>query len=240
MGEMIDLNHRLIISLIAMTKYKNKNQNGENRVSKHIVIVGAGGHGRVCADNAEAAGFTIHGFADDNHELGETINGHQCVANTFEDIKEHCQPGYRMFFVGIGDNVLRQKIYTMAIELGYDIPSIIHPSAMVSRHAIVGLGTIVMTGAVINANAQVGEGCIVSVGSSVDYDCVIADCVQMSPGVAIAGGVNIGARSFIGTGASIIPGISIGEDCLVGAGAAVTKDIESGGRVAGVPARPIR
>lgn len=237
---MIDLNHRLIISLIAMTRNSKKNLNGENRVSKHIVIVGAGGHGRVCADTAEAAGFTIHGFADDNHELGETINSHQCVANTFEDIKEHCQPGYRMFFVGIGDNVLRQKIYSMAIELGYDIPAIIHPNATVSRHATVGLGTIVMTGAVINANASVAEGCIVSARSSIDYDCVIAECVQISPGVAIAGGVTIGARSFIGTGASIIPGITIGEDCLVGAGAAVTKDIESGGRVAGVPARPIR
>jgi sugar O-acyltransferase (sialic acid O-acetyltransferase NeuD family) len=209
-------------------------------VSKHLVIVGAGGHGRVCADTAEAAGFSIHGFADDNHELGDKINGHQCIANTFEDIKEHCQPGYRLFFVAIGDNNVRQEIYKMAIALGYDIPSIIHPTAVVSRHAKIGLGTVAMAGAVVNANATVGNGCILSSGSSIDYDCAIADGVQISPGVSIAGGVSIGAKSFIGTGANIIPGITVGEGCLVGAGAAVTKDIENGGRVAGVPARPIR
>lgn len=209
-------------------------------MSKEIVIVGAGGHGRVCADMAEAAGFTIHGFADDNHELGDKINGHQVIANTFEDIKEHCQPGFRLFFVGIGDNGVRQKIYNMAVELGYDIPTILHPSAVVSRHATIGLGTTVMAGAVVHANTDIATSCILSTNSSVDYDCTIAESVQISPGVSIAGGVTIGARSFIGTGASIIPGVSIGEDCLVGAGAAVTKDIADGGRVAGVPARPIR
>ena len=209
-------------------------------MNKQIVIVGAGGHGRVCADTAEAAGFIIHGFADDNHELGDRVNGHQCVANTFEDIKDHCQPGYRQFFVAIGDNNVRETIYGMAVSLGYDIPSIIHPTAVVSRHATIGPGTIVMAGAVVNANAEIGKGCILSTGCSVDFDCVIGDCAHISPGAAIAGGVKIGSKSFIGTGASVIPGVSIGSGCLVGAGAAVTKGIADGGRVAGVPARPIR
>ncbi len=209
-------------------------------MSKDIVIVGAGGHGRVCADTAEAAGFVIHGFADDNHELGEKINGYQVVANTFEDIKEHCQPGFRLFFVGIGDNNVRLSIYKMAVDLGYDIPTIIHPTALVSRHATIGLGSIVMAGAVVHANSRIATSCILSTNCSVDYDCEIAESVQVSPGVAIAGGVKIGARTFIGTGASIIPGVTIGEGCLVGAGAAVTKNIADGGRVAGVPARPIR
>ncbi len=209
-------------------------------MSKHIVIVGAGGHGRVCADIAEAAGLIVHGFADDNHELGDSINGYQCVANTFEDIKDHCQPGYRLFFVAIGDNNVRSEIYKMAVALGYDIPSLIHPSAVISPHATIGLGTVIMAGAVVHANARIGNGCILSANCSVDYDCQIADSVHISPGVAIAGGVTIGEKTFVGTGASIIPGIKVGENCLVGAGAAVTRNIDRNGRVAGVPARPIR
>ncbi len=208
-------------------------------MNKEMVVIGAGGHGRVCADIAEAAGYVMIGFADENHALGELINGLQVVANTFDDIKEHCQPGFRLFFVGISDNALREQIFNLATDLNYDLPTIIHPSAVVSRHARIGPGTVVMPNAVVNANARIGKACILSTGCSVDYDSEIGDCVHISPGVAITGNVKVGAKSFIGTGASIIPGVEIGESCLVGAGAAVTKSIAAGGRVAGVPGKPI-
>lgn len=45
--------------------------------------------------------------------------------------------------------------------------------------------------------------------------------------------------AWIGAGAVIVPGVTIGEDSVVAAGAVVTKDVPSGVRVAGVPARPI-
>ena len=205
-----------------------------------MVVIGAGGHGRVCADIAEAAGYVMVGFADESHELGALINGFQVVANTFDDIKEHCQPGVRQFFVGISDNGLRERIYNLAVELGYDLPTIIHPTAVISRHAIIGAGSVIMPGVVVNANAVIGKACILSTGCIVDFDCEIGDCVQVSPHAAVTGNVRIGAKSFIGTGASIIPGVQIGKNCLVGAGAAVTKNIEDGGRVAGVPGKPIR
>ncbi len=208
-------------------------------MNKEMVVIGAGGHGRVCADIAEAAGYKMIGFADENHGLGEIINGLQVVANTFEDIKEHCQPGFRLFFVGISDNGLREQIFKLAKDLNYDLPTIIHPTAVVSRHATIGPGTVIMPLAVVNANAVIGKACILSTGCSVDYDSVIEDCVHISPHAAVTGNVRIGAKSFIGTGSSIIPGVEIGEGCLVGAGAAVTKNISAGGRVAGVPGKPI-
>jgi UDP-2-acetamido-3-amino-2,3-dideoxy-glucuronate N-acetyltransferase len=43
----------------------------------------------------------------------------------------------------------------------------------------------------------------------------------------------------IGSGALIMGGVTIGPDALVGAGAVVTRDVEAGGRVAGVPARAL-
>ena len=207
---------------------------------KDIVIVGAGGLGRVCAEVAEPAGHKIHGFADSNHELGSLINGHQCVANTFEDIKEHCQPGFRQFFVAIGDNNVREEIYVMAERLGYDLPSIIHPNAIISPHAEIGPGTVIMPRVVVNANASIGRCCIVSAGCIIDYDARIGDSVQLSPGVIIGGGAKVGAKSLIGTGASVIPGVRIGEGALIGAGAGVTSEVPARGCVAGVPARPVR
>ena len=44
----------------------------------------------------------------------------------------------------------------------------------------------------------------------------------------------------IGIGAVIMPGVTVGARAQVGAGAVVTVDVEPGGVVAGVPARPLR
>jgi maltose O-acetyltransferase len=52
--------------------------------------------------------------------------------------------------------------------------------------------------------------------------------------------VRIGSGCWIGTGATILPGVTIGDGCLVAAGAVVTRDCESHGMYAGVPARRIR
>ena len=209
-------------------------------MSREITIVGAGGHGRVCADVASGAGYVVHGFADHDHELGDFINGYQCVANTFEDLEQHCKPGFRMLFIAINDNALRLEIFKKSEAIGFEVPTLIHPSAVVSPHATIENGTIVMPGAVVNANAHIGNCCVLNTGVRIEYDVVLADSVHVSSGAVISGGTSVGANSFVGTGASIIPGIRIGEGCLIGAGAAVTSNVQDGECVAGVPARVIR
>lgn len=50
----------------------------------------------------------------------------------------------------------------------------------------------------------------------------------------------IGERSVIGARAVVMPGVTVGSDCVVDPGAVVSRDVPSGQRVAGNPARPWR
>lgn len=201
---------------------------------KCLVIIGAGGHGKVVADVARRMGCygTIF-FLDDDSSVKE-CSGFSVVGKSNEIgryIKEYD------VFVAVGNAATRGRIMDELKAAGAFLPVLIHPDAVVGQGVMVGDGTVVMAGAVINPDTQVGDGCIINTCSSVDHDCRIGDYVHVSVGAHVAGGVSIGKNSWIGAGAVIRNQICIAKDCMIGAGAVVVKNIEAGGTYIGVPAR---
>lgn len=202
-----------------------------------LLIIGAGGHGRVAADLAELLGWEEVGFLDDNPGTADTPWPVLGPADA-ETLAHHAAEAAH-FFIGIGDNRAREAKMAELQELGLGCETLIHPHAHASGHAELGEGTVLAMGAMVGVMARLGPGVIVNTGASVDHDCEIGAFAHISPGACIAGGVRIGARSWIGIGAAIREGLRIGADATVGAGAAVTQDLPDGARVGGVPARPL-
>lgn len=193
-------------------------------------IIGAGGHGKVAADVAEAAGHGPIAFLDDAWP-DRTANGRWPITGT-----PHIRPDQSLF-CAIGRNKIRAQIFgTLGL---WDSPVLIHPSAVLSPTARLGAGTLAAPGAIVNADAEMGRGVILNTGCSVDHDCKLGDFVHISPGARLAGGVRVGARAWIGIGAVLREGVTIGADAMVAAGAAVIEDVPEGARVGGVPARPL-
>jgi len=204
---------------------------------KTLAILGAGGHGRVVADCAEAAGWDEILFFDDKRPTGCQESWR--YAGTGSDLLGQL-PELTGVVVAIGTNSVRLDWHRRLAALSAPLVSLVHPGAWVSPRAEVGVGSVVFAGAVINVGARLGEAVIINTGATVDHDCLLADGVHLSPGAHLAGGVTVGEGSWIGIGAVVRELVDIGERAKVGAGAAVVAPVRSDVTVVGIPARPVR
>ena len=193
---------------------------------KHLVVIGAGGHGKVVADIARMVGYLEVTFLDDSG----------CPAAEGRVLDYVRYLGTADFIVAIGNSAVRQKITEELSNGGAHLVSLVHPRAAVSDSAKIGRGTVVMAGAVINADAVIGDGVIVNTCASVDHDCCVSDYVHIAVGAHICGTVTIGIHTWIGAGATVINNVNICGSCMIGAGAVVVKDIKKSGTYMGVPA----
>ena len=197
-----------------------------------LIIIGAGGHGKVIADNALKNGYKDICFIDD-HAKGETMGFP--IVGTSEDI-ELFNDGNTDFIIGIGNNDVRK---TIAKTYKVNWVSIVHPSAQIAFNAEIGKGTVVMANAVINACATVGEHCIINTGAIIEHDNVIENYVHISPNAALGGTVRVGTTSHVGIGATVRNNIDICSDCTIGAGTVVLENIGNKGTYVGVPATKV-
>lgn len=194
---------------------------------KKLIIIGAGGHGKVCADIAKIIGYNVY-FLDDNQKANLNIIGNISEYTKYLD----CD-----FFVAIGNNTIRRKIFTEIFENNGNIISLIHPQSVLSASVTIGKGSVVMPGVVINSCTEVGIGAIINTCSSVDHDCTIGNFSHISVGAHIAGTVSVASEVFVGAGATIINNVSICSNCTIGAGAVVVGDITDSGTYIGLPAK---
>lgn len=155
-----------------------------------LLIIGAGGHGHVVKEIAEDLGYTEVAFLDDNSPLA--IGKVADKASYLEAFKEA--------FVGIGSNTLRQTLIDELQALGFVVPVLIHPTAYVSKSAILGAGTVVEPKAIVNANTNIGKGCIISVGAIVDHNVEIKDCVHINAGAIVKAGASVEVYTRIDAG----------------------------------------
>jgi sugar O-acyltransferase (sialic acid O-acetyltransferase NeuD family) len=202
---------------------------------RRLLLVGAGGHGRVVADLAECLGFETIDFADEQWpEISR--NGAWPVVGSIDDVAGLAGQ-YDAAIATSGKNAARLGIHRRLKDLAAAPPVLIHPSAVVSRHARLGSGSVVLANAVVNAFATIGEAAILNTACTVDHDCRLGDGVHVSPGAHLAGQVEVGDCAWIGIGASIRQRVRIGSETVVGAGSTVVSDIDAGATVFGSPAR---
>jgi sugar O-acyltransferase (sialic acid O-acetyltransferase NeuD family) len=205
----------------------------------HILLIGAGGHGRAVLETLRDAGWPPPaGVLDDNPASaglpGVPLLGPLAAAGALR------QQGLEAAHVALGDNPRRQALGEWLAGLGYALPVIRHPSAVVAGSARIGDGSVLLPRVVLGAGAEVGRHVILNTGCIVEHDARLEDAVHVAPGAVLGGGVRIGGAALVGLGAALKPGVAVGAGAVVGVGAAVIADVAPGLRVGGTPAVPLR
>ena len=203
-----------------------------------VVIIGAGGHGKVVLDVLRAAG--VHrpiGFLDADPAVANTAVAGLPVLGQINLLPKLRQQKIRHAIVAIGDNRSRQSYIKSLREHGFELASAVHPTAHVSPTAKVGQGAVVCPTAVVGTEAAIADGVIVNTGAIVDHECVVGECVHLAPGVLLAGRVSVGTGAFVGLGSRVIQCLTVGEWATIGAGATVIRDVPAGVTVVGTPAK---
>ncbi|HET6247780.1 MAG TPA: acetyltransferase [Tepidisphaeraceae bacterium] len=206
-----------------------------------VVIVGAGGHGKVVLDILRAeAKHKVVGFVDADLSLAGANAGGLPVLGAPNMLPRLRQQKVRGAIVAIGDNRARLEYAELLKEHGFELLNAIHPSASISSSASLGVNIVVAMQAAICAEARIDDSAIINTAAVVDHECDIGEGAHICPGVHLAGRVRVGACAFVGIGANVIQCLTIGEHAIIGAGAVVTSDVPDYATAVGVPARVIK
>ena len=202
-----------------------------------LLIIGASGHGKVVADTAlKMNRWQQIAFLDDD----ETIKSSMGIDVIGKSHDAFIYINDYDIFVAIGTNKTREKIQSQLEMEGANIPTLIHPSAIIGEKVEIERGTVIMAGVIINCCSKIGRGCIVNTGATIDHENVIEQYVHISPGVHLAGTVKVGKATWLGIGSVVSNNINITSGCIIGAGAVVIRDITEAGTYVGVPATKLK
>mgnify|MGYP006436648009 FL=1 len=190
---------------------------------KEIILIGGGGHCKSVIDVIEQEGkFQIIGIVDKPELLGVKVLGYPVIGNDSDLVDLSKKYRYALVTVGqIKSSSLRVRLFKLAIKVGLTMPNIISPRSYVSKHAMIGQGTVIMHDALVNANAKIGENCIINSKALIEHDAIIEDFCHIATNTVINGAAIVRQGSFLGSGVITKQGVKVKKNSFIKAGSLV-------------------
>ncbi len=209
-----------------------------NNTNKPIALIGYSGHAFVAADIFLSMGKTVTAYCDNEEKLFNPFALKYLGADSDKDVIELLK-SYD-YFIAVGDNITRRKVFERLISaLSYSVNAI-HTSSVISASASIGNGIFIAANVAINPLSKIGNAVICNTSCSIDHECIIEDFAHIAPGAVLCGNVTIGENTFVGANAVIKQGITIGKNVMIGAGAVVIKNISDNETVIGNPHKKLK
>ena len=187
---------------------------------KSVLLIGCGGHARSLIELIESsADWWIHGLVGLPEQVGSSLLGYPVLGCDADLPALRAECSAAVLAIGqIPYPAPRQRVAAQLELLDFQLPVLISPYAVVSRHAQLGPGTTVGHGVIVNAAAVVGAYCILNSRALIEHDAHIGDHCHISTGVLVNGSVRLGSGSFIGSGTMLREGLELPPNTVIGAG----------------------
>ena len=169
-----DENGKIIYGYCYGATYEEAEVKREERISKpqqvrelNLLILGSGSHGQEVKELAQSLRiFREINFLDDIYP--------ERAIGPCRDFEQYLDE-YPVAIPAIGDTAVRMRWMDELTKAGFVIPTLIHPTAIISPSAEIGNGTVICARATIGTGAVIGKGCIISSGATVDRNIVLED-----------------------------------------------------------------
>jgi sugar O-acyltransferase (sialic acid O-acetyltransferase NeuD family) len=201
-----------------------------------MILIGYSGHAFVVYGILRSGGLPVTGYCDTAEKQYNPFSlsyfGTELSATGLAALQEYG------FFIAVGDNSIRNRIFDQLSEKNLLPTNAIHLSATIDGSAsIAANGVMIAAHVAINPLAIIGKGAICNTGCIIEHECLVGEFAHIGPGAVLCGNVKLGSNSFVGANAVIRQGITIGKNVMIGAGAVVIKDVPDNATVMGVPAK---
>ena len=206
---------------------------------KKLIIIGSGGHARPVIDAAKLQKkWSDIKIIDINFKKVEKILGYKTIGNLSQlkcfDIKEID------FFLAIGDNKLREKVFKNYFNKKNFFQNIIHPQSNVSKFAKLGNGNYIGPFVNIGPKALVGNQNIINSYANIEHEVSVKNFSQIAPNAVVCGRSTLSNYVFLGANSTIIENIKIPKGVTIGAGSLViNQKLKPNSKYVGVPVREL-
>lgn len=203
---------------------------------KKIILIGYSGHAYVVHGIFASTNKIVWAYCDSAIKENNPFNLQYLGTENAKIALAHFSENN--FFISIGDNVIRAKVFESLSKANHFPCNAIHKSAVICPTVIMASkGVMISAGVIINSLSTISNGVICNTGCIIEHECIIGDFAHIAPGAILCGNVTIGENSFIGAGTVVIQGITIGKNVIIGAGSIVVKNIPDNSTAYGNPAQ---
>lgn len=212
-------------------------------MKKQLYALGVGHNTPVFIDIAEQCGYDIVGLYHYNSQRTNEIDHGYKILGSFEDLFNSNDLAGKNFLLTMGDNNIRAELIERISSSGGNIPSLIHPTAVVSKFAeISDIGVYISAFTHIQADTFIDKGSVILSGVNISHTNKIGRYCLIAGGATVGAYTNVEDYVFIGQGALTISSKvkTIGTHSYIGARALLTKDVEPFSVMCGSPAKLLR